>query len=79
MANDPIHSDTNDQIPDPVAVYERQGEAGLRDRLDGLDRDALERVVRAHPPHHTVPPALQTLSDDELIGYIVDGARRNAD
>ena len=50
MANDPIHSDTNDQIPDPVAVYERQGEAGLRDRLDGLDRDALERVVRAHPP-----------------------------
>lgn len=79
MADDPMDSGPSDEILDPRAVYEREGEGALRDQLDELDRDTLERVVRAHPPHHTTPPALETLSDDELIGYIIDGAERNAD
>lgn len=79
MADDSMDSGPSDEIPDPRALYDREGEAGLQARLDGLDRDALENVVRAHPLHHTAPPALETMSDDELIGYIVDAAKRNAD
>jgi hypothetical protein len=79
MADDPMDSGGSGEILDPRAVYEREGETGLQDQLEGLDRDVLERIVRTHPPHHTTPPALETLSDRELIGYIVDGARRDVD
>ena len=65
-------------IPDPRAVYEREGEAELRERLEPLQRDELEEVVRAFPAHHTSPPALHTLSDAELRDYILDGAVRAA-
>ena len=55
---------------------ERAGEQGLRAELGELDRDTLEKVVQKHPPHHTAPPSTQTLCDEELIGYIVDGVKR---
>lgn len=78
MSDDPIHSGPRDDILNPRDVYERSGEAGLRERLEGLNRDTLEEVVRAHPPHHTAPPALQALSDHELVEYIIDGVERDA-
>lgn len=78
MADDPIHSGPRDEILNPRGVYDRDGEDALRERLEALDRDTVEEVVRAHPPHHTAPPALETMDDDELIGYIVDGVKRQA-
>ena len=75
MSSAPLDHESKD-IPDPRSIYESSGESGLREELDDLERDELEEVVRAHPPHHTPPPAMRTMSRDELIGYIVDGVRR---
>lgn len=72
----PLSDEDRDRIPDIESIYEEAGEPGLREELAGLDRDALEEVVRAHPPHHTPPPAMQTMSRDELVGYIIDGVKR---
>ena len=67
-----------DRIPDVRTIYEESGESGLREALEDLHRDDLEDVVRAHPPHHTPPPSMQNMSSDELVGYIVDGVKRDA-
>lgn len=72
----PLSDEDSDRIPDIETIYEETGEPGLREELAGLDRDALEEVVRAHPPHHTPPPSMQTMSRDELVGYIIDGVKR---
>ena len=74
----PLGDRDTDRTPDIESIYEEQGERGLRDTLEDLDRDALEDVVRAHPPHHTPPPSMQTMSRDELVGYIIDGVKRDA-
>lgn len=78
MTDQPQQSGPRHDIPNPEALYQEAGEQGLRDRLAGLDRDALEEVVRAHPPHHTPPPSLEAMDDEHLIGYIVDGVKREA-
>ena len=78
MTDAPLDAGSRD-IPDPRAVYEDSGEKALREKLEALDRDGLETVVQTYPPHHTPPPALDALSDEELVGYIVDGARREGE
>ena len=78
MAAAPLESEPSRDIPDPRAIYESAGEKELREKLKGLDRDELETVARTYPPHHTSPPALDALSHEELVGYIVDGARRES-
>lgn len=74
----PLSDEDSDRIPDIQSIYEESGKTGLREELEGLDRDVLEEVVRAHPPHHTPPPSMQTMSRDELVGYIVDGVERES-
>ena len=76
MASGEMPSGPHDRVLDPQAVYEESGEDGLREALEDLDRRALEEVVRTHPVHHTAPTSMQTMSDEELRGYIVDSARR---
>lgn len=79
MSDAPLDPGADRDIPDPRAIYEQSGEKQLRDRLESLDRDELETVVQTYPPHHTPPPALDALSDAELVGYIVDGVQREAE
>lgn len=79
MTAGPAEGGPGREIPDPRATYESAGEKALRERLEALDRDGLETVVQTYPPHHTPPPALDALSDAELVGYIVDGARRESE
>ena len=78
MSDTPLGPEADKEIPNPMAVYEQSGERALRERLATVDRDALEAIVQNHPPHHTTPPSLQTLSREELIGYIIDGVKRAA-
>ena len=79
MGGGDLRSGPQNRLLDPRTVYDEGGEDRLREELASLDRDALETVVRKHPPHHTPPPAPHEMSRDELIGYIVDGVKRQED